>query len=104
MPNVIIFFIKTWYGIRWIRLDYKRSAYQTYYMTSQSFYTSFTVQEILIIAFSWNVFVYWIRYVQICVVALCFLFFFVMRINMKFLDKQNFAINLIRRDAAMKNR
>ena len=100
LPNIFVLFWKTFYGFRWIRLDYKRSAYQTYYMTSQSFYTSFTVQEVIIISFSWHVFIYWIRYVQLFIVVCCFFFFFIMRVNMHFLDKQNFAINLIRRDAA----
>lgn len=102
LPNIIMVFIKTLYGVRWLRLDYKRSAYQTYYMTSQSFYTSFVVQETMIIYFSWNVFNVYFRYLQIWSVVACFGVYFFMRMQMKFLDKQNKAINVIRRDAAKK--
>lgn len=87
LPNVIVLLMKTFYGIRWMYLDYKRSAYQTYYMTSQSFYTSFTIQEIMIIIFSWKVFNKVIRYGQITAVISCFIVHFFMRMNMKFLDK-----------------
>lgn len=104
LPNFIVLFFKTYYGIRWIRLDYKRSAYQTYYMTSQSFYSSFVVQDSMIIWFSWSVFNLEIRYLQIWTVCCCFIVCFFMRMNMKFLDQQNFAINLIRRDAAQAKR
>mmetsp|Transcript_22666 Transcript_22666/g.28032 ORF Transcript_22666/g.28032 Transcript_22666/m.28032 type:complete len:136 (+) Transcript_22666:157-564(+) len=79
MPNICVLFLKTFYGLRWIRRGYTRPAFQSYYMWSWSFYTSFVVQEIMIIIFSWNVFAYIIRYSQLIAVCMCFIVFLLMR-------------------------
>ena len=43
LPNIIFLFFKTGAGVRWMRLKCTRPAYQTYYLLSWSFYTSFFV-------------------------------------------------------------
>jgi len=98
-PHFCVLFYKTYYGIRWMRLNFKRSAFQSYYLTSLSFYISFTVQEIIIIVYSWKLFrpyINWLEFYTICVFLILSV---LLRMNMTFLDRQNFAINLIRRDA-----
>ena len=62
IPNICVLFFKLLYGTRWLKRGRTRPAFQTYYMVSWSFYTSFFVQEIMIIIFSWNVFILEIRY------------------------------------------
>ena len=100
IPNICVLFLKLYYGSRWLKRSRTRPAFQTYYMVSWSFYTSFFVQEIMIIIFSWNVFIYEIRYAQLVSLLSCIIMFNLMRINMSFMDKQNQGINLIRKEAA----
>ena len=42
-PVVCFLFWKTYYGVRWILKRFKRTALQTYYLSSWAFYTSYCV-------------------------------------------------------------
>ena len=43
MPIMVMVFIKTYYGLRWMCLKYTRSSYQTYYLISMSTYASYVI-------------------------------------------------------------
>ena len=99
LPNIVILFFKTSAGIRWIFKKFSRPSYQTYYLLSWSFYTSFFVQETFILMASWNVFNDEIRNGSLFAVFASLVLFIFLRLHMKHIDNQNFEINKIRKQA-----
>ena len=97
MPNLIILFIKTRFGLRWIFKGFTRTAYQSYYLISWSFYTSFFIQLSMILFYSINVFATSINSVQIFSLVSCFPVFIMMHIYMNFLDRENYRRNTFKK-------
>ena len=102
LPNIIINYFKAYLGVRWMSQKFGRPQFQSYYTLSCSFYCSYVLQGSYLIIFDVianNVFSIWVDSIQIFLVACCLPWGIVLRLNMVFLDRQNFAMNIIRKEA-----
>lgn len=97
LPNLIVLHFKTYAGLRWIKSGYSRPTYQSYYTLSISMYCSFSVQETLLIISTWNVFTTFINGSQVFLTIASIPAAIILTLNMRFLDRQNLSVNLIKK-------
>ena len=103
-PIVIFLFVKTGYGIRWIYKGFTRTALQTFFLCSWSFYTSYAIQVSYILMMSWDTFNNDFRGLSMTSIIMCFPLFVLLNLYMRHMDRQNFAMNMIRKEASEKKR
>ena len=80
--------IKTAMGIRWIKMKFKRTAMQTYYSLSISYYAAFVIQGSYLLIFTWNAFNNYIRGLFVYSIVICVPAAILLTIYMKWIDRQ----------------
>jgi len=99
IPIELNLYYKTYAGLRWVLKGFTRPAMQTFYLHSWAFYTSYFIQLSFILLFTWSIFVSTFRVMATLSLAICIPFWIILTLYMNWLDKQNFAMNFIRKDA-----
>ena len=97
IPVIVVLYYKTYKGLLWIRRRFTRAAMQTYYMMSIAFYASYFAQGTFLMLFTWNVYRW--NFKSLLMFNLCVIppLWIIVVLNMRFLDRQAFALNTIRR-------
>jgi len=93
LPVVAFLFCKTAYGIRWVIKRFKRTALQTYYLQSWSFYTSYVAQQTFLLFWTWNIFNDTFRILSLICIILSFPLFTLLKMYMSHVDTMNLSRN-----------
>ena len=88
LPLLIIHVIKCVMGVRWIVKRFRRTAMQSYFILSISYYAAFCVQVGYLLIFTWDVFDNRLRGIFIYSIVICIPLAILVTIYMKYLDRQ----------------
>lgn len=97
LPINLLLFYKMIMGVRWVVKRFKRTAMQTYYRVSWTFYSAYILQSTFLMCFAWNVFNDTFRILTLSTLIACLPLAIFLTFYMSYLDRQNRWINSIRK-------
>lgn len=87
MPINILLLYKMVMGVRWVVKRFRRTAMQTYYRVSWTFYAAYTLQSTFLMYFAWDVFNTMFRVLTLSTLLSCVPLAIFLTFYMSYLDR-----------------